>query len=370
MSKKKPEARSTDEGKYPLIFKTGDDLRQDQLVIQIIALMDRLLLNENLDLRLTPYRILATSTLAGAVQFIPSTPLSTILSSPAKYGPSNTAILNYLRQHNPPTSTSSSSTQPSASILGVRKDAMENYVRSLAGYCIITYLLGVGDRHLDNLLLTPEGRFFHIDFGYILGRDPKPLAPLMKITVEMVEGMGGVPPATTTNTTGGATGGGVAQSSGSAGGGGGGGIGGGGLKGTNGGGNGDSGTGPGEAPPSSASTAQPNSANASSSPNPNPNESQFELFKQYSITAYTTLRRSAPLILNLFALMSDAAIPGLSSFGPGEKTAVQRVEERFRLDVSEEEAVMFLRGTIESQMGRWSGVVIDKLHGLAQGWRA
>ncbi|KAI6869188.1 putative phosphoinositide 3-kinase [Hortaea werneckii] len=366
MSKKKPEARSTDEGEYPLIFKTGDDLRQDQLVIQIIALMDRLLLNENLDLRLTPYRILATSTLAGAVQFIPSTPLSTILSSPAKYGPSNTAILNYLRQHNPPTSNSSSSTPPSASILGVRNDAMENYVRSLAGYCIITYLLGVGDRHLDNLLLTPEGRFFHIDFGYILGRDPKPLAPLMKITVEMVEGMGGVPPATTTNTTGGATGGGVAQNSGSAGGGGGSG----GTKGTSAGGNGESGTGPGETPPSSASTAQPNSANASSSPNPTPNESQFELFKQYSITAYTTLRRSAPLILNLFALMSDAAIPGLSSFGPGEKTAVQRVEERFRLDVSEEEAVMFLRGTIESQMGRWSGVVIDKLHGLAQGWRA
>ncbi|KAI7330599.1 putative phosphoinositide 3-kinase [Hortaea werneckii] len=375
-SKKRPETRSTDEGKYPLIFKTGDDLRQDQLVIQIIALMDRLLLNENLDLRLTPYRILATSTLAGAVQFIPSTPLSTILSSPAKYGPSNTAILNYLRQHNPPTSTPSSSTQASASILGVRKDAMENYVRSLAGYCIITYLLGVGDRHLDNLLLTPEGRFFHIDFGYILGRDPKPLAPLMKITVEMVEGMGGVPPATTANPTGGATGGGAAQNSGSAGsgtgiGGGGGGAG---LKGTSAGGNGGvSGTAPGDAPPpsSSSATVPPNSA-STASPNPSfpSHESQFDLFKQYSITAYTTLRRSAPLILNLFALMSDAAIPGLSSFSPGEKTAVQRVEERFRLDVSEEEAVMFLRGTIESQMGRWSGVVIDKLHGLAQGWRA
>lgn len=69
---------------------------------------------------------------------------------------------------------------------------MDTYVSSCAGYCVITYLLGVGDRHLDNLLLTQDGKLFHIDFGYILGRDPKPLPPPMKLSKEMVEAMGGV----------------------------------------------------------------------------------------------------------------------------------------------------------------------------------
>lgn len=61
----------------------------------------------------------------------------------------------------------------------------------LAGYCVITYLLGVGDRHLDNLLLSPDGHLFHVDFGFILGRDPKPFPPPMKLCKEMIEGMGG-----------------------------------------------------------------------------------------------------------------------------------------------------------------------------------
>ncbi|KAL8706170.1 MAG: hypothetical protein Q9201_000748 [Fulgogasparrea decipioides] len=166
----------TSEGKkYPIIFKTGDDLRQDQLVIQIISLMDRLLRKENLDLKLTPYRILATSPTAGAVQFIPS------ISLAAAWAKHKGSILTYLRTNNP----------DSTADFGVRPAAMDTYVKSCAGYCVITYLLGVGDRHLDNLLLTPDGHFFHIDFGYLLGRDPKPFAPAMKLCREMIEGMGG-----------------------------------------------------------------------------------------------------------------------------------------------------------------------------------
>jgi hypothetical protein len=40
-------------------------------------------------------------------------------------------------------------------------------------------------------MLCKDGRLFHIDFGFIMGRDPKPFPPPMKLCREMVEAMGG-----------------------------------------------------------------------------------------------------------------------------------------------------------------------------------
>lgn len=68
---------------------------------------------------------------------------------------------------------------------------MNNYVFSCAGYCAITYFFGIGDRHLENLLIDSSGKMFHIDFGFIFGRDPKPYPPPIKIRKDMIEAMGG-----------------------------------------------------------------------------------------------------------------------------------------------------------------------------------
>ena len=266
--------RTTTGQQYPIIFKVGDDLRQDQLVIQIITLMDQLLQKENLDLKLLPYKILATSTTAGASQFVQSQSLSSIVNK-FRTNPA----LSYLKHHNPDDS------QP----LGVRADALDTYVRSCAGYCVITYILGVGDRHLDNLLLAPDGHFFHADFGYILGRDPKPFAPVMKLSKEMVDCMGGV------------------------------------------------------------------------------QSEHYQRFRQYCFLAYTALRKSSNLILNLFSLMVDANIPDIR-IEPDK--AVLKVRERFHLELTEEEAILYFGRVIDDTLTAFAPVVIDKLHSWAQAFRA
>jgi phosphatidylinositol 3-kinase len=51
--------------------------------------------------------------------------------------------------------------------------------------------MGVGDRHLENILVTKDGKLLHIDFSYVLGDDPKNLKVEMKITQDMVNMLGG-----------------------------------------------------------------------------------------------------------------------------------------------------------------------------------
>ncbi|CAF1030237.1 unnamed protein product [Adineta ricciae] len=168
--------KTTNDEEYPIIFKNGDDLRQDQLILQIIMLMDRILRKENIDLKLTPYKVLSTSLKYGFVQFIDSQSLRRVLER-------SRTIRQYLQSK----AIITNSEDATFNDIGIPHEVLDAYVKSCAGYCVVMYLLGVGDRHLDNLLLRDSGQLFHIDFGFIMGRDPKPLPQAMRVSKDMME---------------------------------------------------------------------------------------------------------------------------------------------------------------------------------------
>lgn len=52
-----------------VMFKNGDDLRQDILTLQMIDIMDRIWLDNDLDLAMTPYKVLLTDCMQGYLEF-------------------------------------------------------------------------------------------------------------------------------------------------------------------------------------------------------------------------------------------------------------------------------------------------------------
>lgn len=75
-----------------LIFKSGDDLRQDQLTLQVIKSMDRIWKNEGLDLELSPYNCLTTGDCQGMIEVVQNaSTLASIIAEKRDHAQGSTA---------------------------------------------------------------------------------------------------------------------------------------------------------------------------------------------------------------------------------------------------------------------------------------
>jgi hypothetical protein len=90
----------------PLTFmmKAGDDLRQDQLTVQMFRIMDRLWLAAGLDLKMSPYVVLDAGAETGMIEVVPHAATSAAIQK--EYGGVKAAfsekpLLEWLKKHNP-----------------------------------------------------------------------------------------------------------------------------------------------------------------------------------------------------------------------------------------------------------------------------
>ncbi|ELP85883.1 phosphatidylinositol 3-kinase, putative [Entamoeba invadens IP1] len=144
-----------------VIQKVGDDLRQDVLTLQMLRLMNNIWKSAGLDLRMLPYQCMATGNEMGMLELVEDS---------ETYGAIIAKEEGTFRVFKDDVLTKWMKEQCNRPESKVTFDqAVENFVYSCAGYCVATYILGIGDRHSDNVMIRRDGRFFHIDFGHFLG---------------------------------------------------------------------------------------------------------------------------------------------------------------------------------------------------------
>ncbi|KAF8355640.1 piki-1 [Pristionchus pacificus] len=143
---------------YSVIHKSGDDMRQDALVLHIVNLMNDIWKEKNLDLRMILFHAMPVGYRKGMAELVSDcATLCDIQKTHGMTGVFKDDVLNrWLMQHSDGSEFSF-------------KQSLDNFRRSCAGWCVATYVLGIGDRHNDNILVTRRGHVFHIDFGKYMG---------------------------------------------------------------------------------------------------------------------------------------------------------------------------------------------------------
>jgi phosphatidylinositol 4-kinase len=161
------------------IFKVGDDCRQDVLALQMIAAFRGIFNSVGLDVWLYPYRVTATAPGCGVIDVLPNSISRDMLGREAVNGLHEYFVSKYGSEDS------------------IRfQEARSNFVKSMASYSVISFLLQFKDRHNGNIMIDDAGHIIHIDFGFCFDIAPGGIkferAPF-KLTGEMIAVMGGSP---------------------------------------------------------------------------------------------------------------------------------------------------------------------------------
>ena len=148
--------------KISYIYKIGDDLRQDALVMNMLMIIDDLWKRSEarLDLKMTTYCVVPTEHARGVIEFVQDA--ETVCRIQMKESSTNSSgdMASWMKKVNSPFQEHLiyqwlKHNNPGDDELA---EAAENFLLSCCGYTVAMYVLGVGDRHNDNIMINKNGK--------------------------------------------------------------------------------------------------------------------------------------------------------------------------------------------------------------------
>jgi hypothetical protein len=161
------------------IIKTDSNLRKEYIVSSLIIILQNKLIQQmnrgRIDIfePIPTYKILMINHNIGIIEFLDD--CLTLKSIKNK----NYTLQNYILDNNKDSQI---------------KIIKERFAKSLAISSCLSFVLGLGDRHASNIMVSNIGHIIHIDYGYILENPFHSTIvhnPIIRISNEMIDFLGG-----------------------------------------------------------------------------------------------------------------------------------------------------------------------------------
>jgi hypothetical protein len=161
------------------ILKTDSGLRKENIVSSLIIILQNKLIQQMERGRIDyfepipTYKIIMITNNIGVIEYLDD--CLTLKNINSK----NYTLQNYILDNNKDSKI---------------KTIKERFAKSLAISSCLSYVLGLGDRHASNIMISKNGHIIHIDYGYILENPIHSTIvnnPIIRISHEMIDFLGG-----------------------------------------------------------------------------------------------------------------------------------------------------------------------------------